>query len=131
MLKRHPSYLNGHFIHTYMIGHYNPSVGTMDLVSHTTYVVCINFILLDTSRPHLAHTCRGLFLPRAGGDNLRKTLLFQQNYARFNITGAYTSTTLHPLDCRKVLLCGGLVSFHYFKFNLKFAAVPPVFGVLS
>ena len=35
---------NNNYIHTYIIGHYNPSVGIIDLVSHTTYVVCINFI---------------------------------------------------------------------------------------
>ena len=29
---------------TYTIGHYNPSVRTIDLVFHTTYVVCVNFI---------------------------------------------------------------------------------------
>ena len=29
---------------TYIIGHYNPSVRIIDLVSHTTYVVCANFI---------------------------------------------------------------------------------------
>ena len=29
---------------TYIIGHYNPSVKIIDLVSHTTYVVCVNFI---------------------------------------------------------------------------------------
>ena len=28
----------------YIIGHYNPSAGIIDLVSHTTYVVCVNFI---------------------------------------------------------------------------------------
>ena len=32
------------YIHTYIIGHYNPSVRIIDLVSHTTYVVCFNFI---------------------------------------------------------------------------------------
>ena len=26
-----------------LISHYNPSVGIIDLVSHTTYVVCVNF----------------------------------------------------------------------------------------
>ena len=31
-------------LHTYMIGHYNPSVKIIDLVSHTIYVVCVNFI---------------------------------------------------------------------------------------
>ena len=30
--------------HTYIIGHYNLSVGIIDLVSQTTYVVCANFI---------------------------------------------------------------------------------------
>ena len=29
---------------TSIIGHYNPSVRTIDLVSRTTYVVCVNFI---------------------------------------------------------------------------------------
>ena len=32
------------FIHLYIIGHYNPSVRIIDLVSHTTYVVCVNFM---------------------------------------------------------------------------------------
>ena len=27
--------------HTYLIGHYNPSVRIIDLVSQTTYVVCV------------------------------------------------------------------------------------------
>ena len=29
---------------TYIIGYYNPSVRIIDLVSHTIYVVCVNFI---------------------------------------------------------------------------------------
>ena len=33
------------WIHTYIIGHYNPpSVRVIDQVSYTTYVVCVNFI---------------------------------------------------------------------------------------
>ena len=32
------------YIHAYIIGYYNPSVRIIDLVSHTTYVVCVNFI---------------------------------------------------------------------------------------
>ena len=31
-------------IHTYIIGHYNPSVRITEKVSHTTHVVCVNFI---------------------------------------------------------------------------------------
>ena len=27
--------------YTYIIGRYKPSVGIIDLVSHTTYVVCV------------------------------------------------------------------------------------------
>ena len=47
--KGHYSYYNlpltkGKILHTYIIGHYNPSVSIIDLVSHTTYVVCVNFI---------------------------------------------------------------------------------------
>ena len=30
--------------YTYIIGHYNPSVWIIDIVSHTTYVVCVIFI---------------------------------------------------------------------------------------
>ena len=30
--------------HTYIIGHYDPSIRIIDLVSHITYVVCVNFI---------------------------------------------------------------------------------------
>ena len=32
-----------HYIQTYIIGYYNPTVRIIDLVSHTTYVVCANF----------------------------------------------------------------------------------------
>ena len=31
-------------IHTYIIGHYNPAARIIDLISHTTYVLCFNFI---------------------------------------------------------------------------------------
>ena len=31
-------------IHAYIIGHYNSSARIIDLVSRTTYVMCINFI---------------------------------------------------------------------------------------
>ena len=32
------------YLHTYIIGHCNPSVRIIDLVFHTTYVVCFTFI---------------------------------------------------------------------------------------
>ena len=28
----------------YIIGYYNPSVRTIDPISHTTYVLCVNFL---------------------------------------------------------------------------------------
>ena len=33
--------VNKEYIYTYIIGHYNPSDRIIDLVSHTTYVVCV------------------------------------------------------------------------------------------
>ena len=39
-----PETINALHIHTYTIGHYNSSVRIIDLVFHTTYVVCVNFI---------------------------------------------------------------------------------------
>ena len=48
--KLKQSYIQFQYIHfcsmscTYIIGHYNPSVRIIDLVSHTTYVVCVNFL---------------------------------------------------------------------------------------
>ena len=32
------------YIHTHIIGHYNPSFRIIDLVYHISYVVCVNFI---------------------------------------------------------------------------------------
>ena len=36
--------VNKEYIHTYIIGSYNPSVRIINLVSHITYVECVNFI---------------------------------------------------------------------------------------
>ena len=35
------------FIYTYIIGDFNPSVRIIKLVSHTTYVVCVNFLYIS------------------------------------------------------------------------------------
>ena len=32
------------YIHTGIIRHYNPSDSIIDLISHTIYVVCVNFV---------------------------------------------------------------------------------------
>ena len=37
--------------HTYIIGHYNPSVRIIDLVSHTTYVECVLILYISGGGP--------------------------------------------------------------------------------
>ena len=37
-------------LHTYIHGHYNPLVRIIDLVSYTTYVVCVNLFKVDSER---------------------------------------------------------------------------------
>ena len=37
------NFINSSHVHTYIMCHYNPSVNIIDLVSHTTCVVCVNF----------------------------------------------------------------------------------------
>ena len=34
-------------IHTYITGHYNPSVRIIELISHTTYVVCVLILYIS------------------------------------------------------------------------------------
>ena len=43
MFKEKEIFLGNNHIQAYKIGHYNRSVRIIDLVSHTTYVVCVNF----------------------------------------------------------------------------------------
>ena len=58
------------YIHTYIIDHYNPSDRIIDLVSYTTYVVCVNFIhkwralqfKVDTERQIFWETFHGNFI---------------------------------------------------------------------
>ena len=39
------------YLHAYIISHYNPSVRIIDLIPHTTCVVCVNFIRKWTDGP--------------------------------------------------------------------------------
>ena len=56
-------------MHTHIIDHYNPSVRIIDLVSHNTYVVCVNFIYkwwdiqfkFDSERQIFCETFHGSF----------------------------------------------------------------------
>ena len=54
--------------YTYIIGHYNPSVRIIDLVSHTIYVVCVNFIYISdgTERQIFLETFHGNFIYSQG-----------------------------------------------------------------
>ena len=79
-----------HYIHTYIIGHYNPSVRIMDLVSPTTYVACVNFIhhwrdlqfKVDSERQIFWETSHGSFyllskfLPEICWEEIAKEILF-------------------------------------------------------
>ena len=51
-------------IHTYIIGYCNPSVRIIDLVSHTTYVVCVNFLQfnVDSERKIFEKLFHGSFI---------------------------------------------------------------------
>ena len=50
--------------YTYIIGHYNPSVRIIDLVSHTTYVVCANFLYISGGTYSLKSTPNDRFFEK-------------------------------------------------------------------
>ena len=56
MTSNHSSY-----IYTYIICHCNPSIRIIDLVSHTTYVVCVNFIHMWRDLQFKVHSERQIF----------------------------------------------------------------------
>ena len=65
-------------IHTYIhvIGHYNPSIRITDIVSHTTYVVCVNFIpkfKVDSERQKLFMAILFALRHLLKGNRLRNT----------------------------------------------------------
>ena len=76
--------------YTYIIGHYNPSVRIIDLVSHTTYVVCVNFthkwrdlqFKVDSERLNFWETFHGNFilfsefLPEICWEEITEEILF-------------------------------------------------------
>ena len=61
-------------IHTYIIGHYNPLVRIIDLISHTTYDVCVNFM----------YKRRDLFLTNFSWQFLFTLRVFARNLLREN-----------------------------------------------
>ena len=77
------------YTHTYMIDHYNHTVRFIDLVSHTTYIVCINFIhkwrLLQFivaaerqifQKPFMVVFLLSEFLPEICWEEIAKKILF-------------------------------------------------------
>ena len=76
--------------HTYIIGDCNPSVRIIDLISHTAYVVCVNFIQkwrdlkfnVDSERQIFWETFHGNFywfsefLPKICWEEIAKEILF-------------------------------------------------------
>ena len=72
-------------IHTYIIGYYNPSVRIIDLVSHTTYVVCVNFIRGWRDLQFKADSERQIFFLRNFSWQFYSTLrVFPRNLLRGN-----------------------------------------------
>ena len=77
--------------HTYIISRYIPSVRIIDLVSQTTYVVCVNFIhkwrnlqfKVDSERPIVWETIHGNFIYSQS---------FCQKYAERNSPKKYFSS---------------------------------------
>ena len=50
-------------LYTYIIDHYNPSVGVIGVVSHTTYVVFVNFVhKVDSERQIFWEIFHGNFI---------------------------------------------------------------------
>ena len=58
------SFLHNLYIHTYIIGHYNPSVRIIDLVSHNTYVVCVLILYISSGTYSLKSTPNDRFFEK-------------------------------------------------------------------
>ena len=73
---------------TYIIGHYSPLARIIDLVSHTTYVMCVNFI----------HECRDLQL---NDDSERTIFFFEKLFIAILITLRIFASNLLIACCRR------------------------------
>ena len=71
-------------IHTYIIGHYNSSVRIIDLVSHTTYVVCVNFYTQVAGPTSLESTPNDRFFEKLFMAVLFTLRIFARNLLRGN-----------------------------------------------
>ena len=64
------------YIHRYIIGYYKPSVRIIDLVSHTTYVVCVNFIRKKRDLQFKVDSERQIF------EQLRGNFIYSQSFCQ-------------------------------------------------
>ena len=70
--------------YTYIIGHYNPSVRIIDLISHTTYVVCVNFIHMWRDLQFKVNSEQQIFLRKFSWQFLFTLRVFARNLLRGN-----------------------------------------------
>ena len=71
-------------IHTYIIGHCSPAVRIIDLVSHTAYVVCVNFIHKWRDLQFKVESERQIFLRNFSWQFLFTLRVFGRNLLRGN-----------------------------------------------
>ena len=88
------------YIHTY-IGHYNLSVRIIDLVSHTTYIVCVLILYISGQVYSLKSTPNGNFnlfsefLPEICWEEIAEEKLF---VFRFDVWPGARSLALHLIS---------------------------------
>ena len=102
------------YLHTYIIAHYNLSVRIIDLISHTTYVVCVNCIrqwwdrdLLfkgDSERQSFCETFHGNFyllsefVPDICWEKITEEILFVFRFDVWSGNASSNKPTYHLLD---------------------------------
>ena len=70
--------------YTYIIGHYNPSVRIIDLVSHTTYVVCVLILYINGGTYSLKSTPNDWFFEKLFTAILFTLRVFARNTFRIS-----------------------------------------------
>ena len=68
------------YIHTYIIGHYNPSFTIINLVSHTSYVVSMNFIHKWRDPQFKVNCEQQIFF----WETVRRNFIYSQSFRRRN-----------------------------------------------
>ena len=84
-------FINQSYLHTYIIGHYNPSFRIIDLVSHTTYVVCVHYIYKWRGTNSLKSTLNNRFFEKFFHGGFIYALSFFQKSAERKLPKKYFS----------------------------------------